>query len=414
MTEHQDKDREQQEQGQEQSFSADLRNEGEQSNPCGPEENVDKQAADVHDREETVQWPEADGSPRQQGEAQESAGRSGSVSSVPPMTGQRKPKSGLKKNLGIFAAILAGVVLLGVIGSALGSGFSSDTEWHNPKSPYLSIVYVEGGIYAGQTDSFGSAVGYQHRWTLDRIDEFIQDENNRGILLFVNSPGGGVYESDELYLKLKDYQNRTKRPVYASMGSMAASGGYYIAAAADQIYANRNTWTGSIGVTIGTLYDISDLLTRYGIKTTTITAGSNKAMGSMVEPLTQEQRDIFQSLVDDAYEQFTGIVAAEREMPLATVKTLADGRIYTAKQALDAGLIDEIGTLDEAMYALFEEYELWDCEINHVYYQDNSFFGRLFAKIDIPQGPTSDIGALLNFVDQGGKFPISYECELLK
>lgn len=109
------------------------------------------------------------------------------------------------------------------------------------------------------------------------------------MILFVNSPGGGVYESDELYLKIKEYQEQTECPVYAVMGSMAASGGYYISAPADKIVANRNTWTGSIGVTIGTLYDISGLLEQYGVKTETITAGRNKAMGSSVEPMTEEQ-----------------------------------------------------------------------------------------------------------------------------
>ena len=114
-------------------------------------------------------------------------------------------------------------------------------------------------------------------------------------------------------MKLKEYKEKTKRPVYAYMGSMAASGGYYISAPADMIFANRNCWTGSIGVTIGTLYDLSGFLERHGIKAVTIASGRNKSMGSIVDPLTDEQRRIFQSLVDEAYDQFVNIVAEERQ-----------------------------------------------------------------------------------------------------
>lgn len=403
MTEnHDDRDREQQGENQDHLQSADSTKEASDSQVEHQEAQEEKKLTDQDQTEEQPagqdrQSPVMEGHPMQASLAK----------------GKPQPKSNLKKSLLIFFGILLGVAFLGLIGSTMSSSFSSDKEWTNPNVPYVAVVHVEGAIYSGQSDSFGAAVGYQHRWTLDRIDEFISDENNQGILLFVDSPGGGVYESDELYLKLKEYQD-TDRPVYAAMGSMAASGGYYIAAAADQIYANRNTWTGSIGVTIGTLYDISDLLTRYGIKTATITAGKNKAMGSMVEPLTQEQRDIFQSLVDEAYEQFTEIVATERNLPLDVTRNLADGRIYTAKQALNAGLVDVIGTSEEALYDLFDDYELWDCEVIDVYYRDNSFWGRLFAKVNFPDGASSDIGALLNFVEQSKTSPISYECQILK
>ena len=329
-------------------------------------------------------------------------------------TGKKTNKSRMKKSLIIFGCIVAGIVVLALIGNSI-----KDTIWGEEKDisasgPYIATIYVEGTIMSGQTDTFGIASGYQHEWTLDKIDELMNDSNNRGLIVFVNSPGGGVYESDELYLKLKDYKDITQRPVYAVMGSMAASGGYYISAAADKIVANRNTWTGSIGVTIGTIYDITGLLEKYGVKTQTITAGRNKAMGSSVEPMTEEQKAIFQSLVDDAYEQFTGIVAEERGIDLTKVKELADGRVYTAKQANELGLIDSIGTFDDALNDMQEAYELQDCEVIDVIYKDDSLWGSLMSGAQIPNLKGGDVSAILNTIEGESGFPISYECELLK
>ncbi|MBR0596801.1 signal peptide peptidase SppA [Clostridiales bacterium BAD-6] len=306
------------------------------------------------------------------------------------------------------------MLILGLFGLNVKRALFSDDRGYEVDGPYLAALYVEGTILAGQVDTFGIATGYQHQWTLDKIDELMNDPENKGILLFIDSPGGGVYESDELYLKLNEYKETTERPVYAVMGSMAASGGYYIAAAADEIFANRNTWTGSIGVTIGTLYDISELLEKYGVKTVTITAGRNKAMGSSVEPLTQEQQAIFQSLVDEAYEQFVGIVAEERNLDLDAVKNLADGRVYTAKQAMELGLVDSIGTMEDAVYAMSEKYDLWDCDVIDIVYQDHSLWGNLFGSVKIPDLKSGDVSALLEVVEGGNRFPISYECELLK
>lgn len=326
----------------------------------------------------------------------------------------KKKNNRMKKSLIIFGIIIIGIIGLALIGNSIKSAIWGDDQKIAASGPYIATVYVEGTIASGQTDSFGLPIGYQHDWTLNKIDELMADTNNRGLIVFVDSPGGGVYESDELYLKIKEYKERTQRPVYAVMGSMAASGGYYISAAADKIVANRNTWTGSIGVTIGTLYDISELLEKYGVRTVTITAGANKAMGSVVEPLTAEQQAIFQSLVDDAYDQFTGIISEERGMNIDEVKKLADGRIYSARQAYENGLVDQIGTLDDALGDMAEEYGLQDCEVVDVVYQNNSLWGSLFKGVKIPDLRGGDVSALLNQIEDGSRFPISYECELLK
>ena len=323
-----------------------------------------------------------------------------------------KPKTVRKKPLIIFGCILLGVILLGVACSRLGHDSSS--EYAGLKGDHISVLYINGTISGEDSGNSFSGSTYNHKWVLDRLDDVINNPDNKGLILFVNTPGGGVYETDEIYYKLLEYKE-TGRPLYSAMGSMAASGGYYISAPADKIIANRNCWTGSIGVTIGTLFDVSELLDQYGIKTVTITSGKNKAMGSSVEPMTEEQKEIFQSLVDEAYEQFTSIVAEGRNMSLKKVKKLADGRIYTAKQALNNGLIDQIGTLDDAVADMKKTYGLEGCQLSEMQYTDSSLFSSLFQKLaSVQKRNQSDVAALLELMNDQGSVPISYMSELRK
>ncbi len=325
------------------------------------------------------------------------------------------------KGVIIFAIIVLAIVVLAVSCNNLAGnlGFNTMKSGNHqvdlPAAPYVGTIYVEGAIGPGTSDYFGIPTGYQHEWTLKQIDDLISDDNNKGLILYVNSPGGGVYESDELYLKVKEYQETTKRPVYAYFGSIAASGGYYVSASADKIVANRNCWTGSIGVTIGTLFDFSQLLENYGVKSKTITSGPNKAMGSNYDELTPEQLAIFQSLIDEAYGQFTGIVAEEREMDLDVVKKIADGRIYTAKQALENGLVDQIASFDDAKADMISEYGLENCKVVDLTYTDNSIFGTIFGKLNINSiKQSSDLNVLMKIVEDNHSFPVSYMCEALQ
>jgi protease-4 len=217
----------------------------------------------------------------------------------------------------------------------------SDTKSKSLKNPYVAIINITG-IISEENKT------YNQKWLLHKIRNAKNDKNNRGILLKIDSPGGTVYESDEAYLALEDYKAATGRPIFAYFTSLAASGGYYIACASDYIYANRNCLTGSIGVIAGQSLDATVLLEKVGLKMTTITAGRNKNMGNYNSVLTEEQRSIMQSIADEAYEQFTGIVAESRKLELAKVKELADGRVYTANQAKNNGLIDSIRPFDEA------------------------------------------------------------------
>jgi len=330
-------------------------------------------------------------------------------------------KNGLRNGLIILGVIFAGIIILGVSCNRLAGDFFSNIglpgdmgvtieEPALPAYDYIAQIAVEGTIMDGNTDMFGYAIGYQHQWTLELINELKNDSNNKGLIIWVDSPGGGVYESDELYLAIKDYQDSTGRPVYSVMGSMAASGGYYISAPADKIIANRNTWTGSIGVTMGTYFDVSEFLMSHGVKTVTITSGRNKAMGSMFEPMTEEQLAIFKSLIDEAYGQFVGIVAEGRNMNNDKVRQLADGRIYTAKQALDAGLIDQIGTLEEATLDMQKSYGLQNCRVEELYYSQNKpFFDFLNGLAGlISEAETGDMAVLKKMMDENSEMMPMY------
>ena len=257
-----------------------------------------------------------------------------------------------------LAAFILGALAWGVVFSITGSDQSPPTKaFSGPSWNYVAKIKVVGEIGSNASVFLSSDQVYHHQWTLQTIDTLIADEKNQGIYLWLNTPGGGVYESDELYLKLMEYKEKTGRPIYTYMTKLAASGGYYVAASSDEIYANRNTWTGSIGVTLGTLFDVSGLLDKYGIKTETIRSGDNKAMGTMYEPLTEEQRAIYQSLVDDSYERFVAIVALGRGMTDAEARKVGDGRLFAASQALEAGLIDAVMGEAEAEEFIKEKFE---------------------------------------------------------
>lgn len=214
---------------------------------------------------------------------------------------------------------------------------------------YIAVVNISGVIQEKGSE-------YNQKWLLNTIRSLKNDKKNAGILLYVNSPGGTVYHADEAYLELLKYKETGKK-IYAYFAEMATSGGYYIGCAADKIYANRNTITGSIGVISASSIDATDFLEKIGIKSITIHTGKNKNMLNYNEKPTEEQIQIMQSLSDEAYEQFTQIVSESRNMNIKDVQKIADGRIYSAKQAKENGLIDEIFTFDEAKKSIKSDFE---------------------------------------------------------
>lgn len=258
---------------------------------------------------------------------------------------------------------------------------SANMSNRKTRGSYMAVLYIEGTIQS-EGDSYNQA------WILSNIAELKKDPKNKAIILFIDSPGGTVYEADEVYLALQDYKTSGKK-VYAYMGSLAASGGYYIACAANKIYANRNTLTGSIGVIAGQSLDLSEFLEDHGIRYETIHAGKNKIMGSINEPLNDEQREIMQTIADECYEQFTSIVAVSRNIPYSEVLPLCDGRIYTASQAVANGLIDGIEGWEQFLDRICEEDEdLADCKTSaYRYHKEKGFLESVLGVSGKAQAP---------------------------
>ncbi|MBQ9845047.1 MAG: signal peptide peptidase SppA [Oscillospiraceae bacterium] len=250
-----------------------------------------------------------------------------------------------KKTLLIIVAVICAAA---VFAAALGLGKLSGVTVTDAAKPAESfaIINVIGTIQSGNEGT--ARIGYDHNATLSYIDELMEDETNTGIFLDVDSGGGTVYESDEMYLKLMEYKEKTGRPVHAYFNSTAASGAYYISCAADYISANRNCWTGSIGVIISTT-NVKGLYDKLGIEEILITSGDNKGMGSAGSEMKEEHVAIYQALVNESYDEFVRIVAESRGYSDERAREIADGRIYSAKQALEIDLIDEISTYEQAV-----------------------------------------------------------------
>ena len=227
---------------------------------------------------------------------------------------------------------------------------------------HIAVLDIMGTI--SENDGYT----YDQQYLLDSIDTMMEDDSNKALLLHIDTPGGTVYETDELYLKIMEYKAYTNRPVYAAVENYAASGGYYVACAADAIYANRNATTGSIGVIMGEFLDLSELLDNIGVGVSYVATGPNKAMGNSYEPLTDEQRAIYQEICDESFDQFVGIIAEGRNMNEADVRVLADGRVYTAKQAAANGLIDGIESFQTTLERLTADLGYDTIEVAHYSY----------------------------------------------
>ena len=222
----------------------------------------------------------------------------------------------------------------------------------NPKKRIL-IVPIHGVISAGSSSTFTGA-SYNHDETMNILKTVEEDPTIKGIILDVDSPGGGVYESAELHKAILDIKKECKIPIYSSMGSVAASGGYYISAPADKIYASAETVTGSIGVIMQGM-NVKGLMDKLGIQPQVYKSGAHKDMGSGYREPTEEERSIHQEFINSAYQRFVTVVTEGRKMDRAKVLQLADGRIYDGEQAVKNGLVDEIGYLDDAVAGLTKE-----------------------------------------------------------
>jgi protease-4 len=197
----------------------------------------------------------------------------------------------------------------------------------------IGIIKIEGTIVESES-------------TIEKIVKYRKNEGIKAVILRINSPGGVVAPPQEIYQEIK--KTSQEKPVVVSVESIAASGGYYIACAADLIVANPGTLVGSIGVMIP-IENIEDLLQKVGLKSKIIKSGKYKDIGSMTRSMTAEEEAILQELIDDTYNQFVDAVAEGRGMKREEVLKIADGRIFTGAQAIKLGLIDKLGNLQDAI-----------------------------------------------------------------
>lgn len=229
----------------------------------------------------------------------------------------------------------------------------------------IAIVQVEGLIM--ETMGTGPGTVAHVNSTLKAIEE---DENVVAVLLAVDTPGGGVTASDRIYHDLEEFKARTKLPVHAIFYDVAASGGYYVAMAADHITAHPTTVTGSIGV-ISKFYNVSGAMEKIGVSVNVIKSLNSegkvsfKDMGSPYRPMTPEEKALIQGLITEMWERFTSIVIAGREgkMKPEKIKEIADGRVFTGEQALKVGLVDAVGYKEDAYKALREAAKEPDAKI---------------------------------------------------
>jgi len=236
-----------------------------------------------------------------------------------------------------WAIVIIGILL--VIGLLMTLLFfalirGGETEEITGYGDRVAIVEVQGTILSSEN-------------VVRQLKKFAKQSSVRALVLRVDSPGGSAAASQEIYEEVKRIRNSGK-PVVASMGSMAASGGYYISVAATKIVANPATVTGSIGV-ISQFINVADLLKKVGIQETTVKTGKFKDAGSPFRSLTEEEKLYFQELMINVYDQFVDAVASERNLPIDTVRKYGDGRLFSGAQAKRIGLVDTLGSLEDAI-----------------------------------------------------------------
>ncbi len=213
--------------------------------------------------------------------------------------------------------------------SALFTVFLKDS----PLTGRVALVKIEGPILESKS-------------VVEEIRGYVKDRSIKAIVLRVNTGGGGVAPSQEIYAEVK--RAAAAKKVVVSMGSVAASGGYYVASPATRIIANPGTITGSIGV-IMEIPNLKEFMDKLGIKTEVIKSGKHKDIASVFRGVGKEERDILQGLMDDVHEQFVADVAESRKLPLENVRKIADARVFSGRQALNIGLVDELGDLQHAI-----------------------------------------------------------------
>ncbi|MEW6192499.1 MAG: signal peptide peptidase SppA, partial [Bacillota bacterium] len=244
----------------------------------------------------------------------------------------------------VIGALVLGLLIVSVIVAAAVGG-KGPGKGALPGGEQVGVVYIQGIITAADGGPFGGTAGTGG--VLEALRRAEENPGIRAVVLRLDSPGGTAAASQEIAEAVKRLKKAGKK-VVASMGDVAASGAYWVAAGSDRIFANPATITGSIGVLIETV-EVTGLYGKIGVSKETIKSGPYKDMGSESRPMTPQERAIFQGMVDDIYDQFVDWVAEGRKMEREEVLRLADGRIFTGRQAKAVGLVDELGDFRDAV-----------------------------------------------------------------
>ena len=238
-----------------------------------------------------------------------------------------KPQRSLLRRI-LWAIVIAGGALIVLNALLPDLDFSTQDR--------VALIRIEGVILDAQA-------------TITELKQYSENPLVKAIVLRIDSPGGGVVPSQEIHDAVQRVKNKSNKAVIASMGTVAASGGYYIAAATDRIIANPGSLTGSIGV-IMEMANFEGLMKKVGVEGVVIKSGRFKDVGSPLRKMSDEERRLLQSVMDDVHQQFIQAVADGRSLEVSDVEPLADGRIYTGRQAKEARLVDELGDLDDAIH----------------------------------------------------------------
>ncbi|PAQ16581.1 signal peptide peptidase SppA [Bacillaceae bacterium SAOS 7] len=282
--------------------------------------------------------------------------------------------------------------------TALGEeGFTENVKEDGNPLEKIAILPVEGVIQdTGAAQPFMASPGYNHQEFMKKMDKAKEDDAVKAIILQVNSPGGGVVESAQIHKKIVEIKEETKKPVYVSMGSIAASGGYYISAPADKIFASAETLTGSLGVIMQSI-NYSELAKKYGVDFVTIKSGPHKDIMSPTRKMTDEEKKILQEMINNSYDGFVKVIAEGRGMSDAEVRKIADGRIYDGRQAKEINLIDDFGYLDDVIAQLKKDAKLKGAKV--VTYESDLGWPSYFSmKAQQVFGGNDDVSALMKLL----------------
>ncbi|MGH3087355.1 MAG: signal peptide peptidase SppA [Rubrobacteraceae bacterium] len=295
---------------------------------------------------------------------------------------------------GLAGLVFLGFLIAGAVAVALlfsgGGGGGSPVANYNEEyvsgegSERVAVIPVIGTIAADTGDVGGVAPTTTPQGLTDALAQAAEDDGVEAVILEVNSPGGGVTASAEMHDAIVDFKDEADKPVVVSMADTAASGGYYISTPADRIVAYETTLTGSLGVFLQ-LLDLTGIEEEYGISQRYIKSGEFKTMGNPWEDLTEEERDIFQSIVEENYDEFVEVIVEGRDLPESEVREIADGRVYSGSRAEELGLIDELGGFDRAVEIASDLAEVEDPTVIR-YVQEPGLGSLLLSRLQ-PQPP---------------------------